>query len=146
MSRPSHCCVKVTWFWRIGLGNCLFKLNLKLFQIYSYVFCIVLNSFFQVPSQISNTPPVNPPPPPPRNSSMRETSSSNISVDLEEKFKHVFQSPDRFPLPPPYRSVIKVYNNKPNMQKPGVVWPYHLLSMSLLFKLNNCYKLIIIVY
>lgn len=53
------------------------------------------------------------PPPPPRNSSMREAQiPRKIVLDLEEKFKHMFNSPDRFPKPPPFRNVPKVYSNR----------------------------------
>lgn len=69
--------------------------------------------------QISNTNNTNPPPPPPRHSSMREVSS--VPVDLENKFKDLFQSPSRFPQPPTFRNVLKIYNSKQGQLKPGYI-------------------------
>nr|CAH7725475.1 unnamed protein product [Callosobruchus chinensis] len=69
------------------------------------------------PPQITS---INPPPPPPRHSSIRDT-SMRISVDLEEKFKELFAGMDKFPNPPPYRNVIKVYSSRQTQVKSGYV-------------------------
>ncbi|XP_050310300.1 WAS/WASL-interacting protein family member 2 isoform X2 [Anthonomus grandis grandis] len=78
----------------------------------------------QALSQPSRPPPavptnnsagvVNPPPPPPRHSSMRDVNQTprRAAVDLEEKFRGSFSTPDRFPRPPPYRNVLKLYSNR----------------------------------
>lgn len=66
----------------------------------------------------------NPPSPPPRHSSMRETNLVKRPSSIDEKFKHLFQTPDRFPPPPQYKNVIKLYNSvsvKPAPVKPVYV-------------------------
>lgn len=86
-----------------------------------------------VPSNNNNN--INPPPPPPRHSSMRDVNQPprrNV-VDFEEKFKTAFNTPDRFPRPPPYRNVLKLYTNRqatnkqqaplpPQLQQSNRVW------------------------
>ncbi|CAH1999581.1 unnamed protein product [Acanthoscelides obtectus] len=69
------------------------------------------------PPQITS---INPPPPPPRHSSIRDT-SMRISVDLDEKFKDLFTGMDKFPNPPPYRNVIKIYSSRQTQVKSGYV-------------------------
>ncbi|KAL1491865.1 hypothetical protein ABEB36_012396 [Hypothenemus hampei] len=73
----------------------------------------------QVMPQPSRPPPAvpnsaNPPPPPPRHSSMRDATSQPTRriIDLEEKFRSSFNTPDKFPRPPPYRNVLKLYSNR----------------------------------
>uniref|UniRef100_V5I8S3 Uncharacterized protein n=2 Tax=Anoplophora glabripennis TaxID=217634 RepID=V5I8S3_ANOGL len=58
-------------------------------------------------------PPINntPPPPPPRHSSMNTATTKPEFPDFEEKFKNLFQSPDKFPQPVPYKNVLKMYSS-----------------------------------
>ncbi|KAJ8946369.1 hypothetical protein NQ318_010134, partial [Aromia moschata] len=67
----------------------------------------------QPPSVPANNNSNPPPPPPPRNSSMRDTpTAKRMGVDLDEKFKHFFQAPEKFPQPPPYKNILKMYSYK----------------------------------
>ncbi|XP_044271883.1 WAS/WASL-interacting protein family member 2-like isoform X1 [Tribolium madens] len=81
----------------------------------------------------SRAPPAVPsnnfaPPPPPRNSSM--TSNRKIVMDLEEKYKHMFNDPSTFPKPPPYRNVFKFYASKQAASKQQAPQPPNLQSTS----------------
>ncbi|XP_066139589.1 WAS/WASL-interacting protein family member 2 isoform X1 [Euwallacea fornicatus] len=57
---------------------------------------------------------IHPPMPPPRGSSMSQTnvSTRRTGVDMEDKFRALFNTPDRFPRPPPYRNVLKLYSTR----------------------------------
>ncbi|KAJ8981672.1 hypothetical protein NQ317_017293 [Molorchus minor] len=79
----------------------------------------------QTVRQLPSVPANNistPPPPPPRNSSMRDTPTARrTSTDLDEKYKNMFQAPEKFPQPPPYRNILKIYSYKQAVNfKPAV--------------------------
>ncbi|KAG5875417.1 hypothetical protein JTB14_030943 [Gonioctena quinquepunctata] len=71
-----------------------------------------------VPQENNNN--INPPPPPPRHSSMRDT-STHAKVNLDEKFKNMFQPINSFPQPPPFRNISKLYNKLGPITKSGFV-------------------------
>ncbi|CAG9762732.1 unnamed protein product [Ceutorhynchus assimilis] len=91
----------------------------------------------------NNNNNVNPPPPPPRHSSMRDVNNHHqpprrTVVDLEEKFRSAFCTPDRFPRPPPYRNVLKLYSNRQaSISKQQAPQPPHQLQLQPVNKLWN---------
>ncbi|KAF7271236.1 uncharacterized protein LOC143190896 isoform X2 [Rhynchophorus ferrugineus] len=65
------------------------------------------------PPAIPSMNNINPPPPPPRNSSMKDVNQSRgpRGVDLDKKFEQHFATIERFPRPPAFRRVLKLYSN-----------------------------------